>query len=126
MIFKNQYPLYIKLGFQFLIIFFICFFINIAQNILIPFAFAVLLTVLLLPLVSFLESKNLGKVLSIGVALIIFIGFVALVIYFLSSQIVSFVKDVPSIKRHLNEHFLAVQGWIYNKFNIPFSEQNQI
>lgn len=125
MMLKNQYPLYVKLGFQFLVIFFICFFINIAQNILIPFAFAVLLTVLLLPLVNFLESKNLGKVLSIGLALIISIGFVGLIIYVLSSQIVSFVKDVPSIKRHLNEHFLTIQGWIYDKFNIPFSEQNQ-
>lgn len=121
----EQWPLYVKLGFQFLVIFFICFFINVAQNILIPFAFAVLLTVLLLPMVSFLESKQIGKVASILIAILIAVGFFAGIIYFLSSQIVSFIKDVPSIKQHLNQHFIDVQSWIKAKFNISFSEQNQ-
>jgi len=121
----DQPPVYVKLGFQFLIIFFICFFINIAQNILIPFAFAVLLTVLLLPLVSFFESKHISKVLSILIAIFIAVGFIAGIIYFLSSQIVSFIKDVPSIKQHLYQHFIDVQSWIKAKFNISFSEQNQ-
>ncbi len=125
MIVNNQSPFYVKLGFQFLVIFFVCFFINTAQNILIPFAFAVLLTVLLLPIVSFLESKKTGKVLSIGIAILFAIGFIAAIIYFLSSQIASFVQDVPSIKEHLNEHFIAMQNWIKNKFNISFTEQDQ-
>jgi predicted PurR-regulated permease PerM len=64
MIVNNQSPLYVKLGFQFLVIFFICFFINVSQNVLIPFAFAVLLAVLLLPLVDFLESQKISLVLS--------------------------------------------------------------
>lgn len=124
MLINNDSPLYVKLGFQFLVIFFICFFINVAQNILIPFAFAILLAVLLLPGVSFFESKNMGKVFSISLALLIAIGFIAGIVYFLSSQIASFVQDVPSIKQHLNEHFLSVQTWVKNKFNISFSEQN--
>jgi predicted PurR-regulated permease PerM len=124
-IYDDNAPLYVKLAFQFLIIFFICFFINVAQNILIPFAFAVLLTVLLLPIVTFFESKHLGKVLSILIAIFISVGFIVSIVYFLSSQIVSFIKDVPSIKQHLNQHFVDVQSWIKTKFNISFSEQNQ-
>ncbi len=124
-LFDNEAPVYVRLGFQFLIIFFICFFINIAQNILIPFAFAALLAVLLLPLVSFLESNHISKILSIFIALIIAIGFVAGIIYFLSSQIANFIQDVPSIKEHLNQHFIDVQSWIKTKFNLSFSEQNQ-
>ena len=125
MIVNDQSPFYVKLGFQFLVIFFICFFINIAQNILVPFSFAVLLTVLLLPVVSFLESKKINKVLSIGIAILLASGFIGGVFYFLSSQIASFVQDVPSIKQHLNEHAIAIQNWIKNKFNISFTEQNQ-
>jgi predicted PurR-regulated permease PerM len=121
---NNQSPFYVKLAFQFLIIFFICFFINIAQNILIPFAFAVLVTVLLLPLVNFLEPK-LGKVLSIFISILTAMAFVIGILYFLSSQIAGFIQDVPSIKQHLNEHFQAVQTWVYHKFSIPFTEQNQ-
>lgn len=125
MIVNDQSPFYVKLGFQFLVIFFICFFINIAQNIVVPFAFAGLLTVLLLPVVSFLESKKINKVLSIGIAILLAIGFIGGVFYFLSSQIASFLQDVPSIKQHLNEHVIAIQNWIKNKFNISFTEQNQ-
>jgi predicted PurR-regulated permease PerM len=83
-----------------------------------------LLSVLLLPVVSFLERKKIGKVLSIGIALLLAISFIAGIIYFLSSQIASFVQDVPSIKQHLNEHFLSIQTWVKNKLNISFTEQN--
>ena len=113
------------MAFQFLVIFFICYFINVAQNVIIPFAFAILLSVLLLPVTNFLESKKIGKVSSIGIAILLAIAFVAGLIYFLSSQIVSFIHDVPSIKQHLNEHFTALQIWVKNKFNISFSEQNE-
>ncbi len=121
----DQLPTYIRLGFQFLVIFFICYFIYIAQSILIPFAFAVLLSVLLLPFVAFFESKNIGRVISIVMALMLAAAFVALIIYLLSNQISVFVNDVPSIKEHLNAHFLAVQNWIKDQLHISLDEQNQ-
>ena len=124
MLINNQSPLYVKLGFQFLVIFFICLFINVSQNILIPFAFAILLAVLLLPVVQFLESKNFSRVLSIALAILLALGVITGIIYFLSSQIASFIKDVPSIKEHIDKHFIAMQNWVREKFNISFHEQN--
>jgi len=102
----NQLPFYVKLGFKFLVIFFICFFITVSQNILIPFAFACLLAVLLLPLVNFLEIRNFTKIPSIAISIILAIGFIAGIIYFLSTQISIFMQDIPSIKEHLTEHFI--------------------
>ncbi len=125
MIVNDQSPSYVKLGFQFLVIFFICFFINEAQNILIPFAFACLLSVLLLPVVNFLESAKIGKVFSISIAIILAIAFIAGIIYFLSSQIASFMQDVPSIKEHINEHFISLQNWVKDKLHISFQQQNE-
>jgi predicted PurR-regulated permease PerM len=125
MIVNNQSPFYVKVGFQFLVIFFVCFSINVAQNILIPFLFAVLLSVLLLPLVSFLERKNVGRVLSISIGILVSIVFIGGIVYFLSSQISSFLNDVPSIKKHLNDHFVSAQIWVKDKLNISFTEQNQ-
>jgi predicted PurR-regulated permease PerM len=49
--------------------FFICYFIYIAQEILVPLAFAVLLAVLLFPIVNFLESRNVSRILSIAISL---------------------------------------------------------
>lgn len=121
----NRSPLYLQFGFKFLVIFFICYFIFIAQEIIVPFAFAVLLAVLLLPLVNFLESKNIPRVLSIGISLFVFIFFVGMIIYFLSTQIANFVDDIPSIKQHLNEHWLTLQKWIKTKLHISLTEQNK-
>lgn len=121
----DRWPTYIKLGFQFLVIFFICYFIYIGQSFLIPFAFAVLLSVLLLPVVTFLESKNIGRVISILLALFLVTIFVGLIVYLLSSQIVVFLNDIPSIKENLNAHFQTVQHWIQTKLNISVTEQNQ-
>ncbi|MEO6637105.1 MAG: AI-2E family transporter, partial [Ginsengibacter sp.] len=124
MVINNQSPLYVKLGFQFLVIFFICLFINVAQNILIPFAFSILLAVLLLPVVQLLENRKVSRVLAIAIAILLALSMVAGIFYFLSSQIARFVEDIPSIKKHINEHFLALQNWVKEKFNISFHEQN--
>ncbi|HUS00442.1 MAG TPA: AI-2E family transporter [Chitinophagaceae bacterium] len=121
----NRSPLYVQLGFKFLVLFFICFFIWVAQDILVPFAFAVLLAVLLLPLVNFLESKNVPRVLSIAVSLFLAVIFISTIIYFLSTQIANFVDDIPSIKKHLNEHWVTLQKWIRAKLHISLREQNE-
>ncbi len=121
----NRSPLYVQLGFKFIVLFFICYFIWIAQDILIPFAYAVLLAVLLLPLVNFLESKKISRVLSIAIGLLVALLFISTVIYFLSTQIANFIDDIPSIKKHLNEHWITLQKWIRAKMNISFREQNK-
>ena len=122
---NNQSPLYVKLGFKFLVIFFIVLFIYVAQNILIPFAFAILLALVLLPIVQYLELKKLSKVLSISVAILLALSVISGVIYFLSSQITSFMRDIPSIREHITDHFIKIQNWIKLKFNISFQEQNE-
>jgi predicted PurR-regulated permease PerM len=125
MITYNQLPFYVKLGFKFLVIFFIGFFITVSQNILIPFAFACLLAVILMPLVKFLEIRKFAKIPAIAISMILAIGFIAGIVYFLSSQISNFMQDIPSIKVHLNEHFISVQNWVKAKFHVSFEEQNE-
>ena len=121
----NRSPLYVQLGFKFLVLFFMCYFIYVAQDIIIPFAFAVLLAVLLLPLVNFLERKNVPRVLSIATSLLLSLIFISAIIYFLSTQIANFVDDIPSIKKHLNDHWITLQKWIKTKLHISLREQNQ-
>ena len=125
MIISNNSPYYVKLGFKFLVIYFICYFIYISRGILIPFAFAVLLAVLLLPLASYLESKKLSRSLSIGISLILTVSAITILIYFLSTQISNFVDDIPSIKQHLHDHFETFQGWIKKTFHVSFRDQNE-
>ncbi len=121
----NRSPLYVQLGFKFLVLFFICYFIWVAQEILVPFAFAVLLAVLLLPMVNFLERKNFSRVLSIAIALLFSFLFIGAIVYFLSTQIINFIDDIPSIKKHLNDHWITLQKWIRAKMNISLKEQDK-
>src|SRR5439155_21070208 len=125
MLITNDSPFYVKLAFKFLVIFFICFFINVSQNILVPFAFAILLAVMLLPLVNAIEKKGLPRVPSIALSLLFSLLFLASIIYFLSAQIANFVDDIPSIKKHLIDHFISLQSWIKAKLHISFREQNE-
>ena len=121
----NRSPLYVQLGFKFLVLFFICYFIWVAQEILVPFAFAVLLSVLLLPMVNFLERKKFSRVLSIAIALLFSLLFISAIVYFLSTQIINFIDDIPSIKKHLNDHWITLQKWIRAKMNISLKEQDK-
>lgn len=106
-------------------IFFICFFIYVAQNILIPFAFAILLSVVLLPIAQYLERKKFSKVISIAIAIVLALSLIAGIVYFLSSQIASFMRDISSIKEHITEHFVKLQNWVKEKFDVSFHEQNE-
>ncbi len=121
----NRSPLYVQLGFKFLVLFFICYFIWVAQEILVPFAFAVLLAILLLPMVNFLERKKFSRVLSIAIALLFSLLFISAIVYFLSTQIINFIDDIPSIKKHLNDHWITLQKWIRAKMNISLKEQDK-
>jgi len=91
----------------------------------VPFAFAVLLAVLLLPMVNFLERKKFSRVLSIAIALLFSLLFISAIVYFLSTQIINFIDDIPSIKKHLNDHWITLQKWIRAKMNISLKEQNK-
>ena len=35
------------------------------------------------------------------------------------------MKDIPSIKEHIIEHFISLQNWVKEKFHISFEQQNE-
>lgn len=122
---QNELPYYIKLCYKLLLLLLICIIIRAAQSILVPFAFALLLAFLLLPIVEFFERRKTPSVLSIILSLLIAVLVIAIVIYFLSTQIASFVDDIPSIRLRLEEHFISLQEWIKAKLHISMTEQNE-
>ena len=94
-----------------------------AQDIIVPIIFALLLSVLLLPLNNFLERKKVPRVLSIIISLIVSLIFISSVIYFLSYQIISFMDDIPAIKSQLKIHYHNVQNWLYVQFKVTPTKQ---
>lgn len=35
------------------------------------------------------------------------------------------MQDIPSIKQHINEHFISLQHWVKQKLHISFEQQNE-
>ena len=117
-------PFYIQFTFKLLMIFLLCVFLINGQTLFVPLAFAILLSILLLPVTNFLEKKaslpkSIANLISIIFALSIIVG----LIYFFSQQIATFLNDIPSIREQLNEHYRTLQKWIQQKFDITAKQQ---
>jgi predicted PurR-regulated permease PerM len=126
MMFTKSSPFYLKITLVLLMLSVIGGLIFIGQDIIIPLAFSILLAVLLLPFNTYLEKKQVSRVLAIIISLTLSIVFIGGVVYFLSSQIARFINDVPAIKEHLSGHAKTLQSWITHQFNITRVEQTSI
>jgi predicted PurR-regulated permease PerM len=116
-------PYYVQLTIKLVMVFLIGFFVFIGQAVLIPLAFSVLLAILLLPFTNFLEKLHFPKVLANLISIIIAIIFIGGILYFLSSQVSIFLRDIPSIKTNLSDHYQIIQDWIQRRLHISTERQ---
>lgn len=124
MINYSQLPFYIKFTFKLLMILLLCIVIVYGKNIIVPFVFSILLSILLLPVTNFLSRRLFfPKALANLTSVIFALSLIALLIYFFSHQIARFLVDIPSIKEHLEKHYETVQYWIQQKFNVSTTQQ---
>ncbi len=122
----RETPFYQRLSLTLLGLAIITIAIYVGQDILIPLAFAILIAILLLPLVGFLERRGIPRVVANLISIFLSIIFFGVIIYFLSSQISSFLQDLPSIKQHLNDHLKTLQRWIGRTFHMNYSQQTSL
>ena len=118
-----QLPYYVKLGIKLLVFLLAIFLIYIAKSIIVPLYFSLLLAILLLPVTNFMERLNIPRMAANLFSIVIALLFIAMIIYFLSLQITYFVRDVPSIEKHLSEHYAAFQQWMNDKLHISLEQQ---
>jgi predicted PurR-regulated permease PerM len=116
-------PFYVKLGFHLLIICLLGLLIYTGSSILMPICFAILLSMLLLPVVNFLISKGVPGVAAMILSILLAILFATGIIYFLSSQVAGFMEDLPAIKEKLNHHITTAQQWINEQLHISPKQQ---
>ena len=100
------------------------FLIVIGKDIIVPVAFAVLLSMLLLPMNNWLEKRRLPRVAAIIISIIVALVTIIGLLYFLSIQIAGFAGDMPAIKKQLLEHAHTLQAWVHQTFNVTDKEQS--
>jgi predicted PurR-regulated permease PerM len=118
-------PFYKKLSLCLLSVALIILFLYVAQGILIPIFISILLATLLLPIVQFLQRHKFNRLLSILVTILLAVFIIAVVVYFLSSQIINFFDDWPAIKERFGELFTSLKVWIKENFNVAIHKQEQ-
>lgn len=104
----------------------ICFFIYFGSDLVVPFALAMLIAILLMPVCSWLQRKGLGRAVSTLLALLAAALFIGGVFYFLSSQIASFFNDFDQIKKGINTHVHTLQNWVRQQYGLSLREQEDL
>lgn len=118
-------PFYQKFCLNLLTIVLLAGIIYIARDILMPLFFAIVLAILLLPVNNRLEKWGLPKVPSMLLSILLAIIVLAGIIWFLSSQISAFADDMPTIKKHLLDHWHTAQQWISEQFGVSYKQQDE-
>jgi predicted PurR-regulated permease PerM len=121
----DETPLYKRITFYLLSTGLILLLFYLAQGILVPLFFSILLASILLPMNRFLERKGAHRVVAIMVSLVLTIIVLGSIIYFIADQIAGFFEDLPTINARLDELSTIFQKWIRETFNVTIRKQNQ-
>lgn len=108
---KVELPWYVKMTVVLGGIILLVFALVQASSILIPFLFAVFFSILLAPLASFFEKYRIHRVFASFFSVLIGITFLAGVIFFFYTQIVSFAEDLGMIEKRIEELFAQFSGF---------------
>ncbi len=122
----KQYPFYLKSTVILFGIILLSYVLVNLRDILVPFSFALIISILLNPLVNLLRKRNISQVFSIIIAMLITIVVVAGILYFLSSQIIGFGDNLPLLKTKFTNILHELQQWLQMKFGLAIDKQVQL
>jgi len=96
-----------------------------AKDIIIPMAFAGLLSIVMLPLVKRMEPK-LGTTLSITLVLLLTVIIIGLFIWLTVNQIVGLINDLPNLESKFDNFIKSTSSMLNRDFGISKVEQSKI
>lgn len=111
-------PFSARITLGFINLFAIVFSLYIAQSILIPIIMATIFAVLLNPIVNFLVSKKINRLVAISLTVFVGLLIVLGLLFFLISQATSFSEALPMLKTKFNKSSVDLIAWIAEKTNI--------
>ncbi len=96
-----------------------------AKPFLVPVAFALLLSMLLLPISRWLQKKGLGKGFAALLSVIVLLLFFAALIGLLSWQVSDLAKDASNIEQTLTKKITEIRQQISSTFGVSQQQQNE-
>jgi predicted PurR-regulated permease PerM len=121
-----KFPFYIRLSFMLISLIGITYILCIGKSVLIPILMAFLISVLLLPIVHFLNSKfRFPNVLSSSIAVFLFVALIIGILAFISYQVSDIADDFVEIRKNINLFIVDIQKYIKANFQISLWEQRK-
>jgi predicted PurR-regulated permease PerM len=122
----DKYPFYIKTTVILFGLILLTYILYTLQGILVPLAFAFIISLLLNPLYGLLIRIKTPKIAAILLTLLIAYIIVGSVVYFLSLQLMHFGETFPLLKVKFAHMFLQLQQWLQASFKLSIPKQNQL
>jgi predicted PurR-regulated permease PerM len=97
-----------------------------ASDIIIPMAFAALLSMVMLPVVRKLEARGVGTALSITLVLLLTVVGLGLIIWLAIDQLVGLVNDLPNLQTKLESFVRKAQLTLRQDFGISTVKQTEM
>ncbi len=97
----------------------------VASDIIIPFAFACLFSVVLLPVVKRLEEK-IGRIMAIIIVLITSLSAMLLLVWLVVDQLAQLARSLPNLEQRFLAVVAELNSQLNNTFNISSAEQIQL
>lgn len=119
----KQYPFYLKASVVVIGLYYLVSILNILSGILVPFAFALLFAILLNPLYNRLLDVKLPRALAVMLTVFTGVGFMFLISYLLSTQILQFGQSFPVLKIKFLRMIDELEYWINANFGIAVPKQ---
>ncbi len=117
-------PFYTKLTMVLISLIAIGYLAVLGKEVLSPLLFALLLSILLLPVAAFLEKRSkFRRSAAAGVSVILLIIFIALIFYLIGSQVANLSSDWPQFKEQLTTTMKDFQHWISVNFHMNMVKQ---
>jgi len=102
----------------------LCYIAILGKTVLVPLVFALLFSVMLLPVANFLERRfRFPRSLASVVSVLLLIGSLAGLLYLVGSQISNLTDDWPQFKQQVMSSVTSLQQWISAKFHIRIRQQ---
>lgn len=120
---ETSFPYVARLAFGLICITILVYWMYILGSIVTLMLFSILFSMAMYPLVTWLERKNVGRVLSITIGILTFTLIGAGIVMLVCYQVADFTKILPQLIEKVNTSLSNVQQWAFKHFNITPSRQ---
>lgn len=112
----------VKIAATLLVIYLLIYGLHTMQDFFIPMIFSGLLSFLLVPIVTFLESKKVPRILAIVLTLLVAMALIVLLFTLVIAQISTFDEIIPAISAKTEVWFKNLQAFTSQTLNIEMSD----